>query len=120
MLKLNHKKLEACKPAIIHVKDIYALTIIFPKEEQLGLTSQLKPACVSAASNIAEGSAGNSPAERKRFFEIAGSSVVEIDRQFEIIVALEIVKLENLEEINSQLNQIFAMLSSLIKSQIPS
>jgi four helix bundle protein len=34
---------------------IYRLTAMFPSSEQFGLTGQMRRACVSIASNIAEG-----------------------------------------------------------------
>ena len=118
MLKLNHKNLEIWKQSVLLVKEIYRATKEFPKEEQSGITNQLRRAAVSVVSNIAEGSARSSMLERKRFYEIA-RSIVEIDTQLEISISLEIIRPENLVEVEVLLNNIFAMLSGLIKSQNP-
>jgi len=114
MLNLNHKKLDVWKKCIEFITNIYKMTEKFPREELYGLTSQIRRAAVSIASNIAEGAARSSAAERKRFFEIARSSLVEIDTQIEISINLGHCKKESLTDIENQMNHIFAMLSSLI------
>ena len=64
MLKLNHKDLTDYKKSIVLVKEIYLLTNELPPEERFGLQSQLRRASVSIPSNISEGSARKSVAER--------------------------------------------------------
>jgi four helix bundle protein len=86
----------------------------FPKEELYGLISQIRRAAISVASNIAEGAARSSAVERKRFFEIARSSIVEIDTQIEISINLKYYMNDDLAAIENQMNHIFAMLSRLI------
>ncbi len=63
----THKDLDIWKLAIELVVKIYKKTKNFPKEEMYGLTSQLRRAAVSVASNIAEGAARNSIGEYIRF-----------------------------------------------------
>jgi four helix bundle protein len=116
-LKLNHKNLEAWKQSLLLIKEIYVLTKTFPKEELFGITSQLRRAAISVASNIAEGSSRKSSAERKRFYEIARSSVVEIDTQLEISLQIGYLEKEGLQNIESSVAHVFALLSGLLKSQ---
>ena len=66
------------------VTEVYELTGRYPKEEMYGITNQLRRAAVSVSSNIAEGAARSSLNERRRFCEIAKSSLVEIDTQLQI------------------------------------
>jgi len=114
MLNLNHKKLEVWKESMQLVKAIYSITINFPKSEMFGLTSQLRRAGVSITSNLAEGCARKSWMERKRFFEIARSSLVEIDTQLEISFQLKYLTREELIKLNEPINRLFARLSNLI------
>lgn len=115
MLQLNHKKLKVWKRSIELVTEIYRLTNLFPNHEKFGLVSQLRRAAVSISSNISEGAARKSKLERKRFFEISRSSLVEIDTQIEIALALNYVSNDQIQLLNNMTNETFAMLSSLTK-----
>lgn len=115
MLKLNHKNLDTWKESIQLNKKIYRITANLPKEEQYGLISQMRRAAVSISSNIAEGASRSSRKERKRFYEIARSSLVELDTQIEVSIELKFLakKLTTLEE---GINSLFAKLSNQIKN----
>ncbi len=114
MLVLSHKKLDVWKHSIDLVKDLYRLTERFPKNEVFGITNQIRRAAVSIASNIAEGCSRKSSVEKKRYFEIARSSLVEVDTQLEICRELVYISNENIESINQLINKLFAKLSNLI------
>jgi len=114
MLNLNHKNLDVWKVSLLLIKDIYLLTENYPKSEIYGLTSQLRRASISVNSNISEGSSRRTPAERKRFFEVARSSVVEIDTQIEISILLGFTKEASLTAINEKTNELFAKITNLI------
>ncbi len=55
----THKDLDVCKKSVELVHSIYKTTSLFPKEEQYGLTSQIRRSAVSIPSNIAEGAVRN-------------------------------------------------------------
>jgi len=114
MIKLNHKKLNVYKASIELVSEIYKLTNSFPASENFGLTSQLRRASVSIPSNISEGSARSSDAERKRFLQIARSSLVEVDTQIEISLKLNYLNEEDIIHLSDLSNQVFAMLSKMM------
>ena len=94
--------------------EIYQITMGFPKEEQYGLVSQLRRASVSVCSNLAEGAARLSVKEKRRFFEISRSSLVEIDTQIEICLLLKYVTKENIKRFEKYEESVFKMLSKLI------
>ena len=83
MLDLKHKNLEAWKHAMKLAREIYRATADFPSSELYGLRSQLRRCAVSVPSNVAEGVSRSSSADRRRFYEIARSSLVELDTQLE-------------------------------------
>ena len=88
MLKLNHKKLDVWKLAVKLVSTIQQITSNYPKEEFFGLTNQTRRASTSISANIAEGSSRKSLVERKRFYEISRSSLVEVDNHIEVAIEL--------------------------------
>ena len=116
MLDLSHKKLEVYQLSLKLIKEIYTITTLFPLEEKFVLSSQLKRASISVSSNIAEGAARISNLEKKRFFEIARSSAVEIDTQLEIAIMLNYISNKETENANLLIESIFKMLSKLISN----
>ena len=62
----------------------YELTRLFPKGQQFGLTSQIRRAAVSTASNIVEGCARSTQADYVRFLEIACGSARELEYQLSL------------------------------------
>lgn len=77
----THKDLDVWKNAIDFAEKIYLLTGTFPKEEQFGLTAQLRRSVVSIPSNIAEGAARNSDKEFLQFLYISLGSLSEAETQ---------------------------------------
>jgi four helix bundle protein len=116
MLELAHKQLEVYKTSLLLVKDVYVLTKSFPKEEQYVLVSQLRRAVISVSSNISEGAARKSKNERRRFYEIARSSLVEIDTQIETAIILNYTTKEQVIPLGNNLLAIFKMLSKMISN----
>ena len=80
---------------------IYKLTADFPREETYGLSSQMRRAGVSIASNIAEGYGRCSSREYRRFLAIAYGSTLELQTQLEIAKKLGFGKAELLEKTQS-------------------
>jgi len=67
---------------------VYRATETFPKSESYGLTSQLRRASVSVASNIAEGQGRLTKGEFRHFLGQARGSLLELETQFDIAFEL--------------------------------
>jgi four helix bundle protein len=94
---------------------IYEIVRGLPTSENYGLKNQLRRAAISIPSNIAEGCARKSKIEKNRYYEIARSSLVEIDTQLEIIKRLKYVNESKMKSLSEPMNHIFAMLSGIMK-----
>ncbi|MEM1157229.1 MAG: four helix bundle protein [Verrucomicrobiota bacterium] len=78
-----HRRLKAWQKGMDLYVDIFQLTKILPKEELFGLSSQMRRAAQSVASNIAEGAAKDSQKDFARFLNTAEGSLSELDTQLE-------------------------------------
>ena len=74
----TYDKIGAWRECHALTKAIYQATERFPKAELYGLTSQLRRASCSAATNIAEGVARRGPNELRRFLDISLGSLSEV------------------------------------------
>lgn len=111
----THKDLDVWKLSIEFVTEIYNLTKYFPKEEQFGLTNQIRRASVSIPSNIAEGAGRRSDKEFLQFLYISMGSIQEIDTQLLISLNLNYLTKSEYEILLTKLDQISKMISGLIK-----
>ena len=57
---------------------VYGTTEEWPVNERFGVTAQIRRAALSAATNIAEGSAKRGPREFRRYLDIALGSLSEV------------------------------------------
>ena len=94
-LKLNHQKLEVFIVSRQFVLECYKLSNTLPSNERFGMVSQIRRAAVSVHLNIAEGASRKSETERKRFYEIARGSIIEIDAALDIANDLKYLMLPN-------------------------
>lgn len=108
----THKDLDVWKKAMELAESIYSVTAEFPKEEQFGLTAQIRRAAVSIASNIAEGAARNSNKEFMQFLYVAMGSLSEVETQ---LLLAERLRLTNKIMVYEEVESIRKMLLGLIK-----
>ena len=113
-LNLAHTKLNVYKFSQQLALECYKITKAFPQEEKFALVQQIRRAALSVHLNLAEGCSRKSQAERNRFFEIAGGSVIEIDTAIDIAVKLEYVLQENLNVLGENIIKSFKLLSGII------
>lgn len=95
------------------VLSIYKSTKQFPKEEQFGLTSQIRRAGVSVAANLVEGYKRKGKADKIRFYNISQASLEEV--KYFIILAKDLDYIEDNLNLLSMTDEIGKMLESYIK-----
>ena len=98
-----YTELDVWKESRILVKDIYTLTISFPKEETYGLTNQLRRCAVSIPSNIAEGCGRRIAADTIQFLHISRGSLYELETQLYIALDLNYIESKDFEAINKRI-----------------
>jgi four helix bundle protein len=95
---------------------IYQVTAQFPRSEIYGLTSQLRRAAVSVASNIAEGAGRGSKKEFKQFLQMARGSNGELQTQLIIASNLEIATRNQVASAEALSHEVGKMLNGLLRS----
>lgn len=97
------------------VLTIYKITQSFPKDEQFGLTNQIRRAVVSFTSNIAEGFSRNSYKEKVQFYAIALGSLTEVQNQLLIGKDLGYISKKEFATIVEETVILSRMINGLIK-----
>jgi len=111
----SHKDLDVWKVSMEMVAEIYKLTEKFPKHELYGLTSQLRRAAISIASNISEGAARQTKREFVQFLYCALGSSSEIETQLELAKMLNYATQEGVQPILEMRDRIAQMLYGLVR-----
>jgi four helix bundle protein len=111
----SFRELKVWQVAIELSLTIYELTADFPKHEIYGITSQMRRAAVSIASNIAEGSARGTRRDFRQFVLIAKGSTCELQTQLLIAQRLGYANLERFSDAEQQVQNVAQMLSGLSK-----
>jgi len=113
-MKQDFRSLLVWQKAIAFVTDIYRATRTFPKDEQYGLTSQLRRAAVSIPSNIAEGQARLTRGEFRQFLGHAKGSLAEVETQ--LVIAQNLGYLKDPDVLFDRLHEIARILNGLLNS----
>lgn len=95
---------------------IYEITKDFPKDEQFGLTSQIRRAAVSIPSNIVEGKARGSNKDYKRFLLIARGSLEETKYQLLLAKDLKYIDEQKYKDVLNLSKDVGRLLAGLIKT----
>jgi len=91
----------------------YVLSKSFPKEDQFGITSQMRRSSFSIPSNIAEGSAKSGDKEFLRYTSIAQGSCAEFKTQLIIAKEIRILPEKDFADCILTVNDIGKMLKGL-------
>ncbi len=102
LLSMNtHRDLVAWQVCRALVSAIYRSTMNFPPDERFGLSSQLRRAAVSAASNIAEGYARFGPRETAHGLSLALGSLAEVDTLLAVAEDVGYLSAEHLADLEA-------------------
>lgn len=107
--------LNAWKEGHTLVLFIYKLTKSFPKEEQFGLTNQIRRAVVSITSNIAEGFSRSSYKEKSQFYSMSLGSLTEVQNQLIVAKDLKYITPEEFKKTLDQTITVSKLINGLIK-----
>jgi len=95
--------------------DIYSITKSFPKEEQYGLSNQMRRCAVSIPSNIAEGCGRNHKKDSLQFFYISRGSLYELETQLYLSSDLTYINSAELETLLTNLEIVRKLLNGFIR-----
>lgn len=95
---------------------VYKITAYFPKNEQYGLTNQLRRAVISVSSNIAEGFGRSGAREKDQFYAIANGSLTEVENQLLIAHGIGYLPKSELAELENIYTATQKMLAGLQKA----
>ena len=110
----NYKELKVWQKAHQLTLNVYKESKSFPKDELYSLTNQLRRACSSIPANIVEGCGKNSQADLANFLNIALGSANESEYFILLSKDLEYLSPGIYELLSDQVNEVKAMLISLI------
>ena len=113
MVVQSYRDLKVWKSAVELALEIYRLTESFPQCERFALTTQLRRAAVSVASNIAEGHARSTRGEYRNALSVARGSTVEIEVQLFLAEQLGYVEPPKLVKALSYCDAISRMITNL-------
>ena len=113
-LELAHTRLDVFEVSKSFLLSCYKETRSFPSEEKFGMISQIRRSALWVHLNVAECCSRKSAVERKRYYEIARGSVIEIDSALDIAVDLEYTSKHRLEELGKLMIRSFQLISKMI------
>jgi four helix bundle protein len=112
----GYRDLVAWQKATQLALEVYRCTGEFPKHELYGLTSQMRRAAVSVASNIAEGKGRYSRKEFAQFLYRARGSLLELETQLFIAQELQYVERIAIQRMEGRAVELGRVLNGLTKS----
>jgi four helix bundle protein len=111
----SFRDLQVWQRSMVLAERVYELTDRFPRNEQYGLSSQLKRAAVSIPSNIAEGHARQT-GNYLNHLDIALGSEAELETQLELSCRLRLADKHTVDALIDEGSEIARMLNGLIAS----
>ncbi len=104
---------QACRQLYVAT---YEATKVFPKDEIFGLTSQMRRAANSSASNIAEGFGRETFADKLHFYVISRGSITELQNHIQLAVDVRLLSSEVAEVLDTKADLAHKLVIGLIKA----
>lgn len=111
----DFRKLDVWQKAHALALSIYSDTRDFPSDERYGITNQLRRACFSIPTNMAEGCGRYSDSDLCRFLDISMGSANETEYLLLLSRDLGMLSKDNYNRNSACLLEVKRMLASLIK-----
>ena len=112
----NFRELKIWQRSMDFVVRVYKASANFPREEQFGLTAQLRKSAVSVPSNISEGAGRGTNKQFKHFLEISIGQINEAQTQIELANRLAYLDKVDYEFLIDEALQIYKMILSFYNS----
>lgn len=110
----DFKSLNVWKKSHSYTLKIYKLSLIFPKDELYGLTSQIRRSASSIPTNIAEGCGRGSDADFSRFLQMAFGSASETEYLLLLVKDLNYISEDEYDILLQDITEIKKMLATFI------
>jgi four helix bundle protein len=110
----SYRDLKVWQRAMDLAVRVYELTRRFPKDEQFGLTSQLRRAAGSIAANIAEGYGRSTKPAYLNFLRISQGSLKEVETHLILASRVSICGPEDVASLLNEADELGRMLRALI------
>ena len=112
----GYRDLLVWQKAMDLVTEVYAVTRSLPRDEQYGLTAQLRRAAMSIPANIAEGHGRRGPGEFIRFLCLANGSLQELETHLTVAKRLAVLELAVIHVLLARCSELGRMLVALTRS----
>ncbi|GJG87352.1 four helix bundle protein [Gemmatimonadetes bacterium T265] len=109
-------RLRAQVEATTLAKLVYDATAHFPATERASIGDQMRRAALSVPSNIAEGCARTTRADRARLLTIAWGSLRELEAQIDVVAAVSLVPPASADELVKHCRWTGRLLHALLHS----
>lgn len=113
----SFEKLECWQQARQLAVWTYSVTRSFPAEEKFGITSQMRRAAISIASNIAEGTSRKTAKDQSHFSTISYSSTIELLNDLIIANDLKLLSEDEYLQGREKIEKQTLLIAGLRKSQ---
>jgi four helix bundle protein len=118
MVVQSYRELKVWQVAMDLAEQSYLATREFPREEQFGLTSQIRRAAASIPANIAEGQGRGSTKEFLHHLSIARGSLMELKTHLLLSQRVGLLNQALLDRLLTMADEISRMLSGLREALI--